>query len=426
MTTSRAAGIPESAATNDSRAEDKIRGSFRQRLGGSRLARSVTASFAVGAVAVAVLAGAAPAYASDLNPDHTCWAVGGDGISTVAANPAGLGYWNVEEADQPGGGNLWSVDGAPIFKGDAYGGILRATPDGKGLYLVDVDGSIKSYGDAVQFGSIDAHSAYSPDGCGDVDDNRIAGIALTPSGQGMVALDEEGHVWAIGDAKYYGEEVLSGDTRYSAISMTPDGKGYTLLAKDGSVYTFGDAAFYGHTGVTGDATALVTTADGRGYWIMNSTGQTWAFGDAPSVGDLPVTSGVTNRYVDADRLADGTGIIATTEAGNVRQEDSTPMALDVDVTAVSGTPKTFALDGHSADGFPIESYVILSGPQHGTLGEPDHSGNVTYTPNQTQTGTTDSFTYEVLADGDASKPATVTITVQPNQGPCISSNCLSH
>ena len=271
MTTSRAAGIPGSAATRDSRAENTIRGSFRQRLGGSRLARSVTASFAVGAVAVAMLAGAAPAYASDLNPDHDCFSVDDDGISTVAANPAGPGYWNLEEAAHPGGGTLWSVDGAPIFRGGGSGGILRATPDGKGLYLVDVDGSIKSYGDAVQFGSVDANSKYSYDECGDVDDNRIAGIALTPSGKGMVALDEEGHVWAIGDAKSYGEEVLSGVDQYSAISMTPDGKGYTLLAKNGSVYTFGDAGFYGHTGVTGDATALVTTADGKGYWIMNSS-----------------------------------------------------------------------------------------------------------------------------------------------------------
>lgn len=394
-----------------------ICGSVRHRLRGGRLARSMTASLVVGAVAAGVLAGAAPAYASDLNPVHDCWTIGDDGISTVAANPVGPGYWSMEEADHPGGGTLLSVNGAPIFKGSASGGILRATPDGKGLYLVDVDGTITSYGDASHFGTLSAHSKYSYDGCGDIDDNRIAGISLTPSGQGMVALDEEGHVWAIGDAHYYGDETLTGDDRYSAIAMTPDGKGYTLLAKDGSVYTFGDAGFYGHTGVTGDATALVTTADGKGYWIMNSAGQTWAFGDAPSVGDLPATSGADNRYVDADRLADGTGIIATTEVGNVWAEDSVPRALEVDVTAVSGTPKAFALDGQSADGFPIESYVILDGPQHGTLSKPDHAGNVTYTPYQTQTGGTDEFTYEVLADGTASKPATVAITIHPDTTP---------
>ena len=166
----------------------------------------MTADVAVGAVAVAVLAGAAPAYASDLNTNHTCWAVGGDGVSKVDANPAGPGYWNLAEAVRSGRGK--AVVGGR--RAHLPGQLLRRHPQGHPRWQGPLPGrcgrSITSYGDAVQFGSIDAHSAYSYDGCGDVDDNRIAGISLTPSRPGMVALDEEGHVWAIGDAHYYGEE----------------------------------------------------------------------------------------------------------------------------------------------------------------------------------------------------------------------------
>jgi hypothetical protein len=74
----------------------------------------------------------------------------------------------------------------------------------------------------------------------------IVGVAATPSGQGLLALDRHGKVWTAGDAVSYGDAQRQGIP--TGIAMTPSGKGYYIVESSGGVHSFGDAVFYGSTG----------------------------------------------------------------------------------------------------------------------------------------------------------------------------------
>ena len=70
------------------------------------------------------------------------------------------------------------------------------------------------------------------------------------------------------------------------------------------------------------------------------------------------------------------------------------------------------MDGYDVDGNVLVTYIVLSGPQHGTLSNFDAAtGNVTYTPNLDFVGV-DSFTYWVTDGTDYSNVATTTITIR--------------
>jgi len=98
-----------------------------------------------------------------------------------------------------------------------------------------------------------------------------------------------------------------------------------------------------------------------------------------------------------------------------------PTAQDISVSTPQDTPRTIALVG--SDGDPdktqVLTFVIVSGPSHGTLSGPDPAtGAVIYTPAALYHGS-DSFTYKVIDDDQAggaaleSAAATVSIQVAP-------------
>lgn len=91
-----------------------------------------------------------------------------------------------------------------------------------------------------------------------------------------------------------------------------------------------------------------------------------------------------------------------------------PSCQAINAAATAGVATTIELSCHDPGGGSL-SYSIVTPPSHGTLGTPNASGQITYTPAAGYTGT-DQFTYEATAADGTSQPATVTITVSGGEG----------
>lgn len=71
---------------------------------------------------------------------------------------------------------------------------------------------------------------------------RSRGVTKNPSGAGGWIVSEEGGVYAVGGAPYFGG--MAGHALNAPIAdlePTPDGRGYWLVAADGGVFSFGNA-----------------------------------------------------------------------------------------------------------------------------------------------------------------------------------------
>jgi hypothetical protein len=156
---------------------------------------------------------------------------------------------------------------------------MAVTPDGKGYWLVALDGGIFSFGDARFYGSTGAIKLNQP----------VVGMASTADGKGYWLVAEDGGIFTFGDAKFHGS---TGNVKLHqpvvGMAATADGGGYWLVAADGGIFTFGDAHFYGSLGKTdidGWVTGMAATTDGKGYWLANANGDVYHFGDAHFYGD---------------------------------------------------------------------------------------------------------------------------------------------
>lgn len=80
----------------------------------------------------------------------------------------------------------------------------------------------------------------------------VVGLALTPDGNGYWLAESDGSVLTFGDAGNYGS--LAGvalNKPVVGIARTPDGRGYWLVAGDGGVFPFGDAPSTAAPGTSG-------------------------------------------------------------------------------------------------------------------------------------------------------------------------------
>src|SRR5207248_7687951 len=71
--------------------------------------------------------------------------------------------------------------------------------------------------------------------------------------------------------------------RIAGMASTPSGQGYWLVAQDGGIFAFGDAAFLGSTGnlhLVQPIVGMAATASGAGYWLVAADGGVFTFGDA--------------------------------------------------------------------------------------------------------------------------------------------------
>ncbi len=261
-------------------------------------------------------------------PNGLVWTDNGDGTATLAGTPAAVNtetpYPITLQATNSAGAATQSftltVAPAPTSGGTtppvvtsptpqsalAGGDRLASTPDGQGYWIVGANGSVRAYGTAVDYGSMDGRPLNRP----------IVGIAATPDGKGYWLVASDGGVFSFGDAAFHGSTGNIGLNKpIVGITSTPDGQGYWLVASDGGVFSFGDAAFHGSTGNIGlnkPIVGMASTPDGAGYWLVASDGGIFTFGDAGfhgSTGNIRLNKPVMGMA--ADRTGRGYWLVAT-------------------------------------------------------------------------------------------------------------------
>lgn len=226
-------------------------------------------------------------------------------------------------------GAVTTFGGAPSFGSPsaltAPASGIAATPDGHGYWVVDGNGRIYSFGDAVNVGATKEYHTADP----------VVAIAATPDGHGYWEATASGRVFHYGDAAYKGEATQNhpGDP-VVAIAATPDGLGYWEETASGLIFNFGDAHYTNEAteGHSGDPmVGLAATPDGLGYWEVTSDGLIFNFGDAPYRG------AVAGSVVAGSVVA----VLPAAKAGGytVVEKDGTTTAFG---SAVSTSPTTVA------------------------------------------------------------------------------------
>jgi hypothetical protein len=162
-------------------------------------------------------------------------------------------------------------EGGPPIVGGA------ATPSGMGYWLVDEKGHVFSFGDAKFVGP------HQP-----LDLNRpIVAMAATPDGEGYWLFGADGGVFNLGSAPFH--ESLAGlplqaDIRAGCAVRAGGTLGYLMAAGDGGTFAFPAEASHGSMGGVGlhaPVIGVAATPTGEGYWLFAEDGGVFAFGDAP-------------------------------------------------------------------------------------------------------------------------------------------------
>jgi hypothetical protein len=119
-----------------------------------------------------------------------------------------------------------------------------------------------------------------------------AAIASTPAGGGYWVAAQDGGVFALGSAAFYGS---AGGQHLNepivGLASTPSGRGYWLVAADGGVFAFGDAVFSGSEAPqhVNDATGIA--AGSQGYWVVRRDGSVRGFGTGAIAAAASVANG---------------------------------------------------------------------------------------------------------------------------------------
>jgi hypothetical protein len=165
-------------------------------------------------------------------------------VVDMAPTPDGLGYW-LASAE----GSVYTFGDARYFGSITMGPLARPvvrlapTPDGLGYWLLTTDGSVFGFGDARLFGvaatvSPAAATAGSPSA-----GSPLVDMAPTPDGLGYWLLRADGTVASFGDAVQAGSApVPTGGDPAERIVPGPNGDGYWVVDQNGTATPLGDAA----------------------------------------------------------------------------------------------------------------------------------------------------------------------------------------
>ena len=194
----------------------------------------------------------------------------------------------------------------------------------------------------------------------------------------------------------------SSPTSFTGNVVSSNGAGFTCAG--GASGNCSECAA-GFTGCGGPGGLAIETQGAVGGAAGDGTpdgtvGQTGSTPQAGDQGDAGPTTTPAPLVGGASIYVAGTEMIAQ------------PTCSPVSASTPAGTPVSVRLSC-SANGGPPLSYIIASGPQHGTLSSLDPmNGTVVYTPLSGYVGT-DSFTFEAgqIGGGVESTSATATITV---------------
>jgi len=147
--------------------------------------------------------------------------------------------------------------------------------------------------------------------------------------------------------------------------------------------------------------------DALSYSVVSGPAHGTLSGTAPNLTYTPAAN-----YHGPDqltfRVSDGTATSEAVVTVTVKPVNDPPMASPQAVETDEDTPIGVTLAGADPDGDTL-SYMVVAGPQHGTLS--GTAPNLTYTPAANYFGP-DAFTFRV-SDGEATRDAAVTLAVKP-------------
>ncbi|HET6964773.1 MAG TPA: hypothetical protein VFH58_08360 [Acidimicrobiales bacterium] len=237
-------------------------------------------------------------YGSALSPTNPCRATTPNGACySMAATKDGGGYWLLvassgkvltfgdavsygQPADTPayqGPGDFWPQSTQIV-----------PTSTGKGYWVLETGlsglGSVQGFGDAKTFGD-EVTTAHQTGHAG-----WPVALVGTADDQGYWIVDNDGGVFSFGDAVFYGSmggHPLSAPVL--AAAGTPDRRGYWLAGSDGGVFSFGDAHFGGSVAgfkLAAPVIAMAANPSGPGYWLAAVDGGVFALGGAPFLGSM--------------------------------------------------------------------------------------------------------------------------------------------
>ena len=228
------------------------------------------------------------------------------GTARARAATAG-GYWLVASD-----GSVYEFAGASLLAAPPRNGTapvvgMAATPDGKGSWLTDADGTVTALGSAPALGSASGV-------------HNVVAIAATPSGAGYWLATATGDILPFGDAAGYGSMAgVALAQPVVGLAATPSGQGYWMVAADGGIFTFGDAGFHGSTGdipLSQPIVGMAASISGAGYWLVAADGGIFSFGDVQFFGSTSGQS-LAQPIVAMQRTPAGDGYWLTDTRGKL-------------------------------------------------------------------------------------------------------------
>jgi hypothetical protein len=158
----------------------------------------------------------------------------GSSVVGMTATPDGKGYWLVEKD-----GGVYTFGDARFFGSAANKKLgssvvgMTSTADGFGYWLVAQNGRIDNFGDADFYGPTSEDQIATP----------IVGMAANPVLGGYREVSASGNVYG-----FWGDSTKLGDLRGQKLSSpivsieeTKGGNGYYLLDENGKIYAYGNA-----------------------------------------------------------------------------------------------------------------------------------------------------------------------------------------
>lgn len=286
----------------------------------------------------------------------------------IAAAPDGLGFWAVAASGTvvasgvPSEGELADLSGGEAVVGMATAPPVPLPKAGLAYDLVSQNGTVTSFGGAGNFGGTENVSLRS----------LVVGMAVTPDGRGYWVFTENGSVYNLGDAKFYGSPgsgPLPAPAHY-IIGLVPtrDGQGYWLIDASGEVRNYGDAPALSSLPAA-DATSPIVgyavTPDQEGAWLVNGAGDVFTLGRAASYGSLAGKS-LSHPIVAMAATPDGGGYWLADSAGDVfafgdAADPAPPPALSSPVVSIAAAPDDLGYWAVAAGGTVISSGVPSEG-----------------------------------------------------------------
>ncbi|MBK1810420.1 tandem-95 repeat protein [Clostridium sp. YIM B02505] len=154
---------------------------------------------------------------------------------------------------------------------------------------------------------------------------------------------------------------------------------------------------------TADGSQIAVTINGHTYNTTVSN-KRWSVDvtDPLPNGSYPVTAKVTTSLGNS---------ATANQTLTIAKLNTAPTASNGSLTVIEDTPKIGAMLGNDVDAGTTLSYIIVSGPSHGTVSL-GSNGSYTYTPASNYNGT-DSFTFKVNDGALDSNVATININTTP-------------